>query len=139
MVVLWSGRCLGLWDAFKYRVFEASKLVSTKTPLLKPDYRRQGMTEQGSQRNFAFPRRESLHIHCDVQSPTKVWLLGAETSKRITWLVRSRIHNRRAITTTAVHFARPRFFMLSWHYNPKWPFSYPGSGVFGQEACLLFT
>ena len=42
-VALLSSRFSKLRNAFKYSVFEASKLVSTKTLLLKHYYRRQGI------------------------------------------------------------------------------------------------
>ena len=40
-----------LWNAFKYSVFEASKPVSTKTLLLKHDYRHQGKTSKKKRQN----------------------------------------------------------------------------------------
>ena len=47
VVVLQSRQYLRLRNAFKHSVFEAQKLVSTKTVLLKHYYRRQGPTRAG--------------------------------------------------------------------------------------------
>ena len=45
-----------LWNAFKYSVFDASTLVSTKTLLLKHYYRRQG---RNSKNNFRIKVRSA--------------------------------------------------------------------------------
>ena len=52
IIVLKSRQFLGLPNAFKNSVFEASKLVSTKTLLLKHYYRRQGLRNEKRARTF---------------------------------------------------------------------------------------
>ena len=73
VIVLWSRQFSRLRNAFKNSVFEAPKLVSTKTLLLKHYYRRQGFQEPtwggGFCRFFSLPlEQKSLH--------TQLLLLG---------------------------------------------------------------
>ena len=73
VIVLQSRPILRLRSAFKSSVFDASKLVSTKTPLLKHCHHRQGkpavkcpnqhLTEAPGELSFDKPRlREVLHV-----------------------------------------------------------------------------